>query len=338
MTNLSRWSRRARRGLIAVAAMFGATAFSLSATAQQAPTSAAARPELFAAGIIATGDEEFSPAFDNDGKTVYFTKGSPGRVRVMWIMVSHFRDGRWSDPEIAPFSGGYTDIDPTISVDGKRLVFASTRPLTGTTAREDFDLWMVERTADGWSEPRHMGDAVNSTGSESTTSFTADGTLYVGSAARPGGVPGAGRHLYRSRFVNGVYEKPEALPEIINAPDEVSNQYVAPDGSWMIFMARKAGETAPALYVTWWKDGTWSAPVNLDPEFNREFGPFTPLVSKDGKTLYFTSRKGVFDTLPPARHTAAQFHEAIRKPGNGLADIYSVPMSRFAAVLASGPK
>lgn len=291
------------------------------------------QPSLFAPGVVGTGDEEFSPAFEPDGKTVYFTKGSPGRVRVMWIMMSRFRDGRWTEPEIAPFSGGYSDIDPTISVDGKKLIFASTRPLSGTAAREDFDLWMVDKTADGWSAPRHLGDKVNSTGSESTTSLTADGTLYIGSSARPGGVPGAGRHLYRSRFVDGAYGDVEPLPDVINAGEEVSNQYVAPDGSWMIFMARLKGETNTALYVTRWKDGTWTAPVILDPELNSVYRPFTPLVSADGKTFYFSSRRGVFDTLPPAKMSAAQFTEAIRAPGNGLGDIYTVPMSRFAAVL-----
>lgn len=296
---------------------------------------AALQPRLFAPGIVSTGDEEFSPAFSPDGKSVFFTKGSPGRIRVLWIMESHWRDGRWTEPVVAPFSGGYSDIDPTFSVDGKQIVFASNRPLTGTKAREDFDLWIVERTADGWSEPRHLGDKVNSAGSESTTSLAADGTLYIGSAARPGGVPGPGRHLYRSRLVNGEYGDVEALPELINAGEDVSNQYIAPDGSWLIFLSKMKGETDSTLYLTRWKDGAWTAPVNLDPELNTTYKAFTPVVSADGKTLYFSSRRGLFDVLPPARMTAREFTEAIRRPENGLGDIYSVPMSRFAAVLGT---
>ena len=102
-------------------------------------------PQLFAPGVICTGDIEFGPAFEPDGKTVYFSKGSPGLKRVSWILVSRFVDGAWKTPEVASFSGRYSDIDPTLSPDGKKLFFASTRPTEGTVPRPDFDLWVVEK-------------------------------------------------------------------------------------------------------------------------------------------------------------------------------------------------
>jgi Tol biopolymer transport system component len=291
----------------------------LSALEGQAPT-----PCLLAPGVVSTGDIEFSPALMPDGKTLYFTKGSPGMKRAMWIVVSKFEKGTWTTPEIAPFSGRYNDIDPTISPDGKRLFFASTRPTdgTGTAPRKDFDLWVMERTATGWSEPKNLGAPVNSAGSETTTSVTSDGTLYIGASGREAG-PRTGRRLYRSLVVNGRYETPEPLPAPIDAGEEDSNQYVSPDGRYMIFMSRRAGAEA-GLYVSYAEGGGWTNPQPLDAKLNAEFSPYTPLLSPDGKTFYFTSVKGAFDNPPIAPMSYATFVDAIRAPGNGLGDIYEL--------------
>jgi Tol biopolymer transport system component len=281
-------------------------------------------PQLFAPGVVSTGDIEFGPAFEPDGKTVYFSKGSPGVRRVSWIVVSRFVAGAWTAPEIAPFSGRYSDLDPTLSPDGKTLFFASTRPTEGTAPRPDFDLWVVEKTARGWGEPRSLGAPVNGPGMETTTSVTADGTLYFASGGRDAGRPG--RRLFRSRLVDGRYQEPEPLPAPIDGGEEDSNQYVSPDGSVMLFSSKRPGSPDPALYVSRFVQGAWTTPLNANPRLNAEFSPYTPLVSPDRKTLYFTSQKGSFERLPIAPMSYAQFLRAIRAPGNGLADIYSVPI------------
>ena len=255
--------------------------------------------------------------------------------RAMWIVVSRLQNGAWTTPEIAPFSGRYNDIDPTISPDGKRFFFASTRPTEGTAPKKDFDLWVMERTATGWSEPTNLGAPVNSAGSETTTSVTADGTLYIGASGRESG-PRTGRRLYRSRLVNGRYEAPEPLPAPIDAGEEDSNQYVSPDGRFMIYGSKRPGAET-GLYVSRFENGAWSAPSPLDAKLNAAYAPYTPLISPDGKTFYFTSVKGAFDELPPpmAPMSYSKFVEAIRAPGNGLGDIYemaadalSLPSSR----------
>lgn len=280
-------------------------------------------PRLFAPGVISTGDIEFGPAFEPDGKTVYFSKGSPGLKRVSWILVSRFVDGAWKTPEVASFSGRYSDIDPTLSPDGKKLFFASTRPTEGTAPRPDFDLWVVEKTPGGWGEPHNLGAPVNGPGMETTTSVTANGTLYFSSGGREGGRPG--RRLFRSRLVQGRYEEVEPLPAPIDGGEEDSNQWVSPDGSVLIYSSRRSGADL-ALYITRFVQGAWTAPADINPKLNADFSPYTPLISPDGKTFYFTSQRGLFEHPPIAPMSYAQFLDAIRAPGNGLADIYSVPI------------
>src|SRR5262245_1062240 len=117
-----------------------------------APSNASAPPpadraELFAPGVISTRDFERDGTFSPDGGTFYFTK------RTIWpyfsaICVSHFRNGRWVEPEVASFSGQYPDATPFISSDGSRLYFASRRPAEG--AQDQYSIWMVTRAGDSW--------------------------------------------------------------------------------------------------------------------------------------------------------------------------------------------
>lgn len=59
---------------------------------------------------------------------------------------------QWSPGEqLVIGSGGHSDLYPTVSADGSRLVFSSYRPLPGAdSARHNAHLWIAERTGDGW--------------------------------------------------------------------------------------------------------------------------------------------------------------------------------------------
>ena len=60
-------------------------------------------PRVFAANVVSTADEEFGAAFAPDGNTVYFNRADPTRYTFQFIRVSHFRGGRWTNPEVARF-------------------------------------------------------------------------------------------------------------------------------------------------------------------------------------------------------------------------------------------
>jgi Tol biopolymer transport system component len=287
------------------------------------PQNAGATPSLLGEGVVSTGDNEFGPALTPDGGTLYFSKTDPGRSNMQVILVTRRTASGWSEPEVAPFSGRYKDLDPSLAPDGSRLVFASNRPPSGTQPKADLDLWMVERSGQGWGEPKHLGALVNSEGSETTTSIAADGTLYLASE-RPGG-KGA-RDLYRARWADGRYGAAEPLASL-NTEFDDSNQFVAPDQSYLIFASgRPGGLGGSDFYVTYQRDGQWTEPKNLGPPINDEASALTPFVTRDGRTLVYAS----FRSYPYEPVSGAAGHrslvERFRRPGNGLGDIYQVEL------------
>ncbi|MGH9908251.1 MAG: hypothetical protein ACRD8U_22020, partial [Pyrinomonadaceae bacterium] len=284
-------------------------------------------PTVFAAGVVSTGDFDSHPAFTPDGKTLYFLRSTPNWT--LWtIIVSRFEKGRWQTPETAPFSGQYSDADPFITSDGSRLYFISNRPAPGKT-KPDLDIWVMERTATGWSEPKNVGAPINSSGNEWYPTIAANGTIYFGSD-REGG---KGRtDIYRSRLVNGAYAEPENLGDLINTPSNEFEPLIAPDEKFMIFMAggRPDGLGGFDLYLTYNRGGTWTKPVNLGAKINSSGNEYSPTISPDGKYFFWTSTRGFADKPLSKRLNYRELMDRLRSPGSGVGDIYQIDLGALA--------
>ncbi|HEV2911863.1 MAG TPA: hypothetical protein VGX92_00985 [Pyrinomonadaceae bacterium] len=288
-------------------------------------------PSIFAEGTLCTGDYESHPAFTPDGRTVYFLKNNP--TFTFWtIVVSRFQNGRWSTPEVAPFSGQYSDADPFITPDGNRFYFISNRPQTSTGAgakpKDDLDIWIMEKTSNGWSEPKNAGAPLNSKGNEWYPTITATGTIYFGSD-REGG---KGRtDLYRSRLVNGRYEDAENLGETFNTQFNEFEPYVAPDESFLIFMCGGRADSRGGfdLYISHNRGGVWSTPLNLGDKINSSGNELSPKISPDGQYFFWTSTRGFADVPLEKALTYAELSARLRAARNGLGDIYQIDIGEL---------
>lgn len=281
-------------------------------------------PTIFGEGVISAGDFDSHPAFTPDGKTLYFLRGTPN-FNFWTILVSHFERGTWRAPEVAPFSGQYADADPFITPDGIRFYFISNRPVAGKQ-KQDLDIWVMEKTASGWNEPKNLGAPVNSEGSEWYPTITRDGTLYFGSD-RAGG---KGRtDLYRSRFVNGKYAEPENLGDAINTQFNEFEPYIAPVENFLIFMGggRPDGRGGFDLYISYNRQGAWTKPINLGDQINSSGNECSPTISPDGKYFFWTSTRNVADKPLEKRLTYRELMNRLRSAGNGLGDIYQIDIS-----------
>jgi hypothetical protein len=289
----------------------------------QTSPSPSAEPRVFAPGVVSTGQDEFGAAFSPDGNTVVFNRADPSRFGFQVLLISHWKRGRWTPPEILPFSGRYRDIDPAFSVDGRRLFFASNRPQTDSEqVHADFDIWLVERTDKGWGMPR-LAEGANTAEDETNTSLTRDGVLYVTRSPK-GGV----RRIFRHAPTDSGWAPGEQLPEVINSGKGDGNHCVDQDERYLVFASqRPGGSSSYDLYVSERNDKQWSEPRNLGPALNGTDGGLTPVVVPARGTLVYAQRRPFLSAPLQRALTTQEFAARLESPGNGLGDLYEVPLA-----------
>lgn len=313
------------------------TAVSASLAAQTAPYDSAkplqhAAP--FAPGIISTGDYESHATFTPDGRELYFLKLAPNFSR--WtIFVSRYNNGRWSEPEVAPFSGQFQDADPYITADGKHFYFISDRPVeTGGERQSHHDIWVMDKTESGWSAPRHLPAPVNSDADEWYPVALKNGTLYFGSQRKESN---GFSDIYRAvPQPDGSYSI-QNLGSPVNTGAGEYEAFVTEDEQLLLLAVTRRPDSLGDidLYVSHKQsDGKWSEPVNLGPEINSSGRELSPKLTPDGKYLVWMScRVPVLPAKPP-RHTTAEVLQELHAPGNGVGDIYQIDVSAVSALNA----
>lgn len=276
---------------------------------------------IFAPGVISGPANDGSPTFAPDAKTLFFTRSG---ANAGTIMVSHLESGRWSEPQIAPFSGAWNDQHPTMAPDGSYLVFVSTRPVPGVTQRVAH-LWRVDRRGDGWSDPVHLPAEVNIGSRIFAPSIAADGTIYFLSI-------GAGRsfQLYRARRNGSGYAPAQKVPFSTPATADVDPE-IAPDQSFMIFASsgRRSGDTDEHLYIAYRHGGTWSTPAALryaGDDDNLGSNDNEPNIAPDGHTLYFASDRTVPLKFPRTPEQAKIDLARIAAWDNGDTNVWTLPI------------
>jgi len=222
--------------------------------------------------------------FTPNGTEMYFGRMFPNALYVVRQI-----EGRWSEPEVLPFSGRYDDLYPFLSADGNVLVFSSNRPLEagGEALGRQLHLWMVERATSGWSEPIHIDLALEQPVRLGGPAIAADGTLYFSQRVGPGS-----EDMFEVRREGARYSAPRNLGRPINSDQPDHSPYVAPDGSYILFSSFHGSQGRSDLFVSFKADdGSWMRPRNLGPRVNSPWKDEFPYVSADGKYLFFNSNR-----------------------------------------------
>lgn len=290
-----------------------------------------AEPRLFAPGVVSTGLYERDVAITPAGDEFYF--GLVSRAYATIVMMKLVND-MWTEPEIAPFSLNpeVLDLEPHITPDGERFLFLSTRPQPGQEPKSGWayqDIWVMDRTADGWSEPYNLGPPVNSDAPEYYPSVTRDGTIYF---TREVEEDGKSRSLiFRSRATDGEYGEPEALPEEINYGDQQFNSFIDPDERYLV-VCMMGGPDAIGradYYVSFrGDDDSWQGPINMGERINTPGNSgSSPYVSRDGRYFFFASTRGKPEGEETAVRSYRDLQNLVSEPQNGNGDIYWVDAS-----------
>ncbi len=241
--------------------------------------------EIFAPGFFSSNINEFNATFTPSGDHLYFTTNTKKGGD---IMVIERKNGIWQVRKKAEFTGRYQEVDPFVTPDGKRLYFSSNRPVDGGEPRKDHDIWFVELTPTGIrGEPRHLYHP-----------STIDLHDYYYTSSRGGSVYFSimdydeNGDLYY--LPSGLAEsKPVKLESPINTEHTEHDPYIAPDESFLIFTSNRPGGYGSAdLYICFrLEDGKWTDPVNMGENINSSKYDYCPILSPDGKYLFFSSSR-----------------------------------------------
>ena len=281
-------------------------------------TSAGDLPTLFSKGFVSTNLSERDVAISPNGKEFYYTLWT-GTFGV--IMKIKEKDGKWESPEVVPFSHQYSNLEPFITNDGKKLFFSSNRPIKPDAKIKDYDIWFVENSDTGWGNPVNLGSPVNSGGNEFYPSLADNGNIYF-TAARSDSY--GSEDIYLSEYKNGNYSNPVNLGTTVNSKTDEFNAFIAPDESYLIFSnwGRDDGLGGGDLYISFNNNDEWIPAINLGEKINSSALDYCPFVTRDGKYFFFTSRRTSVNMENQTAEDYKSLVKMLNSPLNGKNDIY----------------
>jgi len=259
------------------------------------------------APILADSGRLFRLTVSADRGTIYYFKKVTPDQEDYRIFRSQFHGGSWTEGVRVDLGGEYSDLYPTLSPDGQRLVFASYRPAPGDpSATPNAYLWYADRQGDGWGEPvfiaaatrfgnYHSGPVINARYGISFHRISADwrettaeavqwdGTGYVRAAPAADAEERWSDWRPGEAHIWGVQASPSGRFAVL----EVSS--IQPDTK------RRA---PPDLWITEWKDGGWTSPRRAEGGVNTEVTENFVAFAPDGCDLYFTRGFSRFFRVP----------------------------------------
>ena len=196
----------------------------------------------------------------------------------------------------------YSEHSPVISSDDKLLIYTSRgENVTGATGSvsdkknksiaadgEYFeDIFEAKRLDDeNWEKPRSLSGVLNGKGHDASTQlFDNDTKLLMYRNDNNG-------DIFVADKSGGDWTAPKPLDANINSKSYEGDAFISPDGLTLYFATGKYSEdgTLDLYYSTRVAGGDFGPAKSLGGNINTKYDDDSPYLSKDGKTLYFSSR------------------------------------------------
>ena len=183
----------------------------------------------------------------------------------------------------------YHEFSPTISPNGKFMVFGSSRP----GGLGDKDLWISYYSNEKWSKPENL-KILNSPYHDQEPFLAYDGNALLFSSDRDGGY-GVG-DIYVSYKSGKIWSQPINLGPIINTKDSEKMPSTSIDNKEIYFARipvdyalKKLNHKYIQIYVSKNENNQWYPPVKLPSPVNELAYDCAPRIMPDNKTLLFCS-------------------------------------------------
>ena len=196
------------------------------------------------------------------------------------------------------------DYAPSISADGKTMIFTSRRSNTkggGVDKAGDFkyfeDIYISDWDSVGntWGKARPIEGKLNTEGHDASLSISPDGNqIFI--YRNDGEVYIGDIFVSKKRLSSSTWGNPKPLEKPINTTYFESSACLSADGNKLYFVSEKEGKKYGAqgqgdIYVAEKISRTlWGEPKNLGPIINTSSDEISVFIHPDGKTLFFSSK------------------------------------------------
>jgi len=248
-------------------------------------------PERFAPGLVCTPAVELNGVFSPDGREFYFTRLIDGIDTLHQIK---FADGKWGAPRellLFPNRVRAESADMFISADNRELYFLAEFPKAAAGQKKNYDLWVSRRVNGDWAPAELVPSPISTSANELYPVLGPDGSLYFNSD-RDGT-----ERIYRAwRRPDGGFDQPQKVALAIKSEDGAGDLCLAPDGSYLIMTPTLPGGRGRGdLHVSFRQpNGSWGELINLGDRVNTAAHEWCPMVTPDGKYLFFSRYFGKF--------------------------------------------
>ncbi len=250
--------------------------------------------------------------FKNDCSVMFFTKRARrNRPEQIWqaqlTKGSNNRETWISNDNPLDFcNDNSTYTHPTLSKDGKILIFASNRE----GSMGEMDLFITRQDGEKWREPVSLGENINTDGNELFPCLDSENNLFFSSDGRKGS---GGFDIYMCRFDGKAWAYPVNLTEKINSEnDDIAFTINRIDGKSAFYTSRETSGRNMQLfrlaldnkYVSDNLNDLQDAFVNIAPVDKTMQGRMTTLLAEK--------------TIPPKKEAVA---EPVKKEEVKIAEV-----------------
>jgi hypothetical protein len=250
--------------------------------------------------LVNTGFVDANASLSADDHILYFVSNRPGGFGVndIWMSQRECLQCPWQEPVNlgAPINSDVAEAAPSASEDGKLLFFFSARA-GGFGGADIYVSHRISTGADGdvWGPPVNLGPDVNTAGAEQGSYYVREGGephafLYFNRAPTAGG----NLDVYRVALSNdGEALGPAVVvPELNDATGVDQKVAVRADGHELFLSSIRTGGFGNFDIWRFTRQSAqdpWSSPEHLDAPINTPDVDSQPSLSRDGRTLIFTS-------------------------------------------------